>query len=76
MRLVEAVAAGAAGLGVDRRAGLLQGADVPFDGAHADLESVREPARAAWPRRDGAKFFDDAVETIGPVHADHCKEEV
>jgi hypothetical protein len=42
-RLVEAVAARAAGLGIDRHYRLLQRVDVLFDRAHADLETTGRP---------------------------------
>jgi hypothetical protein len=59
----------AAGLGVDRHPGLQEGADVPLDGASADLETLGQPAGAAWPGRDGAQLFDHRVEPIRAVHA-------
>ncbi len=68
-RLVQAVAAGAAGLGPDRHPRLLQRADIPLDRPHADLEPPRQPARAPRPRRDRPQLLDDGVQPIRPVHA-------
>ena len=66
--LVEAVAARATGLGIDRHPRLLQRVDVPLDRAHTDLEAAGQPPRATRTRRDRPQLLDQGIEAIGTVH--------
>jgi hypothetical protein len=67
-RLVQAVAAPAAGLGVDRHPGLLQGGDVALDRARADFEPAGQPVCAARTGSHRAKLFNERIQPVRTVH--------